>query len=396
MASTDTPSLAHEFPTPIELDDDSDYDSDDCSTASSASFYSLQNFSTTGSTSSLDLSTLFRSGGEDQFHQEYNRRYHAVHTRRWPIPNDEQEQDRMQIMDQMMNLLLNGDLHTVPLENPCRILDVGTGTGIWACDMAHKFPNARVFGLDLSSIQVPPPVNVRWDIEDANERWIYPPNYFSLIHTRELVSHIFRTSSPQFHTNLFLPQLGGISDWRNFFSRSFRCLHPGGWLELQEFPFRLHSANPDISPDLPLFRGNQLFRESMAALGYDVSDEIHNFIEYLTGAGFVDVREEVVQVPIGPWRGSPTEKQIGRYLMLSMCEAAEGHLLAPLNKAMGMEPDEVRQLANALQKDLLNKRHRLYLNLHIIRARKPTACEVPPPNAVRPPSSSSSGSKVEI
>ena len=35
-------------------------------------------------------------------------------------------------------LMLGGQLHIVPFqENPQRILDVGTGTGIWAIDMAE-------------------------------------------------------------------------------------------------------------------------------------------------------------------------------------------------------------------------------------------------------------------
>jgi len=41
-------------------------------------------------------------------------------------------------------------------------MDVGTGTGIWAIDMADRFPNAQVKGIDLSPIQ---------------PNWV-PPNWF--------------------------------------------------------------------------------------------------------------------------------------------------------------------------------------------------------------------------
>jgi len=42
-----------------------------------------------------------------------------------------------------------GELHKAPLNNPQRILDVGTGTGIWAVDMADTYPMAEVIGTDI-------------------------------------------------------------------------------------------------------------------------------------------------------------------------------------------------------------------------------------------------------
>ena len=59
----------------------------------------------------------------------------------------------------MFILLLKGELHLAPIKNPHRILDIGTGTGIWAIDMADRYPQAEIVGTDLSPIQpkwVPP------------------------------------------------------------------------------------------------------------------------------------------------------------------------------------------------------------------------------------------------
>lgn len=50
-------------------------------------------------------------------------------------------------------LLTSGNLHLAPLANPKRILDIGTGTGIWAIEMAEQYPDAQVIGIDLSPIQ---------------------------------------------------------------------------------------------------------------------------------------------------------------------------------------------------------------------------------------------------
>lgn len=55
--------------------------------------------------------------------------------------------------------LLRGKLHKAPIEDPQRILDIGTGTGIWAIDIADEYPMAQVLGTDLSPNQpkwVPP------------------------------------------------------------------------------------------------------------------------------------------------------------------------------------------------------------------------------------------------
>jgi cyclopropane fatty-acyl-phospholipid synthase-like methyltransferase len=53
----------------------------------------------------------------------------------------------------LFTLMLGGKLHLAPIENPHRILDVGTGTGIWALDIAEQYPEAEVLGTDLSPIQ---------------------------------------------------------------------------------------------------------------------------------------------------------------------------------------------------------------------------------------------------
>lgn len=48
-----------------------------------------------------------------------------------------------------MSMLLGGELHLAPVSSPHRILDIGTGTGIWAIDMADRYPMAEVTGTDL-------------------------------------------------------------------------------------------------------------------------------------------------------------------------------------------------------------------------------------------------------
>ena len=65
----------------------------------------------------------------------------------------QRELDRLDLQHHVIKLLLNGELHLAPLQDPRRVLDVGTGTGLWAIEMGDRFPNAQVTGTDLSPSQ---------------------------------------------------------------------------------------------------------------------------------------------------------------------------------------------------------------------------------------------------
>jgi len=59
-------------------------------------------------------------------------------------PNDEQELDRLDMQHHMFKLINEGRLFFAPVENPQRILDIGTGSGIWPMEMG-KLPHLPPF-----------------------------------------------------------------------------------------------------------------------------------------------------------------------------------------------------------------------------------------------------------
>ena len=65
------------------------------------------------------------------------------------MPTDEVEQERLDIHHEIMLLIANGEIYKAPVRNPQKVLDLGTGTGIWAIDYATDHPEAEVIGLDL-------------------------------------------------------------------------------------------------------------------------------------------------------------------------------------------------------------------------------------------------------
>lgn len=77
------------------------------------------------------------SVGSSIFDHSYvnGRRYHRYRHGRYPIPNDEAEQNREDMLHTMMMEATDGKLFYAPIgDYPQKIIDLGTGTGLWAIE----------------------------------------------------------------------------------------------------------------------------------------------------------------------------------------------------------------------------------------------------------------------
>jgi hypothetical protein len=93
-----------------------------------------------------------------KYRQENGRTYHAYKDGAYPAPNDEIEQDRLDFQHHLLQLTFNGKLFTAVFPEGKaihRVLDVGTGTGIWAIDFADAHPESSVIGVDLVRLILP-------------------------------------------------------------------------------------------------------------------------------------------------------------------------------------------------------------------------------------------------
>src|SRR5947209_3078704 len=84
------------------------------------------------------------------------------------LPKDLGEEERLKLQHDIIKYALKGNYVAPVGEGVTRILDMGSGTGIWGREVALQNPLASVFGVDLE-----PPHTV----SDAAGILSWPPNY---------------------------------------------------------------------------------------------------------------------------------------------------------------------------------------------------------------------------
>ncbi|KAA8894291.1 S-adenosyl-L-methionine-dependent methyltransferase, partial [Sphaerosporella brunnea] len=221
--------------------------------------------------------------------------------------------------------LLEGEFHKAPLRNPHRILDVGTGTGIWAIDMADTYPAAEVIGTDLSPIQPTwVPANCKFEVDDAEMEWTFQPDYFDFIHLRNLAQ--------------------GISNWSHVMSEVYRSLLTRSQVELVEVGLgELLSDDGSLADDNHAKRVVDLVAEAMKRIGRP-SPTVARMKQYLQDAGFVDITVSSYKQPFGPWPKDKRLKQAGSMALMMLQTGIEAYSMAAFTRILGIPQEEAAQL----------------------------------------------------
>ncbi|RPA80916.1 S-adenosyl-L-methionine-dependent methyltransferase, partial [Ascobolus immersus RN42] len=315
--------------------------------------------------STADSYTTSLSSSVFDFVYENGRRYasnRTAKTTEYLIPNDEAEQSRLDLVHHLWGLILSGDLHRAPIdaaeikrragsEEPFRVLDLGTGTGIWAIDFGDEYPGAEVLGIDLSPIQpewVPP--NVKFEVDNFEDEWVFG-HKFDYIHCRNLV--------------------GSIKDYPGLMKKIYNNLAPGGIVEFQESHVTgTYSEDNTFTSDSALAEYNRLLTEACNLLGQPM-DAAPAVKGYVVEAGFKDVKEQIHKAPLGTWPKQPAEKQIGAVFQEISATGWEAYGLAALTRVLGWEGAKAKEFLDRVTAEATNRKiHKIY-PVHVVWGRKP-------------------------
>ncbi|KAF5512185.1 Secondary metabolism regulator LAE1 [Colletotrichum aenigma] len=305
-------------------------------------------------------STSLRSSLLD-YRRENGRTYHRYKDGKYNFPNDERELDRLDLVHHLCLLTLDDRLGIAP---PCRedakvgrVLDVGTGTGIWAIHFGDDHPEADILGVDLSATQpghVPP--NVRFEVDDIEDEWTFSQP-FQYIHSR------FMTSS--------------IGDWRLFLQRCYDNLEPGGYVELQETAIFAKSDDDTLKPEHALSKWAEYLMEASIKLGAAWVDT-PELRQLMVDIGFEDVALSTYKWPTNAWPKDPHFKELGMWNNENFMTGMEAITMAPMTRALEWLPEEVRVFLIDVRKEGNDRNIHAYWPQHILVGRKP-AKEIPAP-----------------
>lgn len=277
------------------------------------------------------------------YQEENGRTYHAYRAGKYVMPNDEGEQERMDrkpinLSSHLSPRLISSPVHyhatrmtldnkhwIAPIDDPRAIIDIGTGTGIWAMDVADDFPGSTVLGTDLSPIQptlVPP--NLEFVVQDLEEPWDMPER-FDLVHTR--------------YMNGF-----SIKSWPMFYRHAFEACKPGGWVENQEFDLNFKSDDGTLKPDSAIIRWQNLWENAAATVGMTGRCNAHKMADDMRDAGFINVVVQEIKAPIGPWPKDKRLREAGVYGLVGMIDGLTGLSLRVFTQILGWSLNEMEAL----------------------------------------------------
>ncbi|KAF4960892.1 hypothetical protein FSARC_10323 [Fusarium sarcochroum] len=268
-----------------------------------------------------------------EYRHENGRTYHRYKDGKYNLPNDGEENERLDFQHNLCLLTFENELGLSPPNhynsNVKRVLDLGTGTGIWAIDFGDEHPDAT--------------------IDDIDDDWTYSQP-FDYIHSR------FMNFS--------------VQNWHSYLEKIFWNLTPGGYVELQDVDVIMDSDDGTLTPDTTLYQWCRLLEE--AAVRFDRTFEnTANFKYIMSEIGFVDIVETRFKWPTNRWPKDQKYKELGAWNNENASSAVEALTMAPFTRGLGWTREEVEIFLMDLRKDWNNPKIHAYWPICSVYARRP-------------------------
>ena len=157
-----------------------------------------------------------------------------------------------------------------------------------------------------------------------------------------------------------------------FYKNALDNLEPGGVIEMQDFQFWIFQ-HENFKP-LPNIIGDYLAetKKAFQVFGKNAEVAVHHK-KWMEDAGFVDVEEAVVEVPMGNWAKGKEMKQLGMYHLAQSLDAVDAYSLQLYTQVLGKGLDETLAELESVKKEMANKSNRLTGNYYCVIGRKPRA-----------------------
>ncbi|KAK3685218.1 S-adenosyl-L-methionine-dependent methyltransferase [Podospora appendiculata] len=299
------------------------------------------------SSSSSIASSVFK------YEWKHGRRYHSYQAGSYSFPNDEREQERLDMIHHVFYRLLDNKLYLAPVDPDAglRVLDIGTGTGLWAIHLGDEHPGAKaIIGNDLSAIQPAwCPANVSFVVDDVELAWADPLPY-DFVHCRYMA--------------------GAIQDWPRLVRQMFEHTAPGGWVEMQESANTLYAEDGSLAPDNAMVRMMEGLAEGCDRIGRTL-DPAPSMKMWAEEAGFVNVMERRFRLPIGSWPRDPRLKEVGTLMGVNFIEGVEAFTAALFEDVLGWSQDEVTALNEGVRSSVRKGDAHALFDFLVITGQKP-------------------------
>lgn len=336
----------------------------------------------------------------------FNRRYHKYREGSYPFPNDDQEQERLDIQFNLIKQAQGSRLFFAPVQNARNVLDVGTGTGIWCIALADSelFPEAQITGIDLSPTQNEDlvPVNVSFELQDCTDTdWARPLGSLDFIYTQSL--------------------FGSLRSYSEYLITARKYLVPGtGWIECCELDIKPRcddSSMPGADSESELDEDEMTYRRCTNQGGSTTrsgdnnqsqqrdyafkrwTDWLHYACEkqgrpiriakkvkkWMIAAGYVDVQVVTTKIPIGSWPKDKRLKAIGRNWAKLLSDTLPAASYKPFNDSLDWSRDEIEVFLAEVRQSLKERSIHAYMKNYTVFGRRPSADEERAMGRMAPP-----------